>query len=72
MITEYAQTIKAANPRSLYNRHPVKLTALNYIREAIEEERYEEVRDMIAIAKEFGAGPWDIRIAFIPGFTRKS
>jgi hypothetical protein len=71
MITEYAVVEKQKINRNPKNYHPVKVTALNYIREALEEERYEEVRDMIAIAREFGAGHWDIRIAMVPGFTRK-
>jgi hypothetical protein len=42
------------------NRHPVKLTALLTLREALREERYEECRDIIAIAKEFGARDFEI------------
>ena len=41
-------------------RHPVRLTALLALREALLEERYEECREMIAIAKEFGASEWEI------------
>ncbi len=36
-------------------KHPVKLTALLYLKEAIEIERYEQCQDLITIAKEFGA-----------------
>ena len=39
---------------------PVKLTALLYLKEALLEERYEECAEMIAIAKEFGAQPFEI------------
>lgn len=36
-------------------KHPVKLTALLYLKEALLTERYEDCADFIAIAKEFGA-----------------
>ena len=42
-------------------RHPVKLTALLYLREALLEERYEECAPLIATANEFGAQPFEIR-----------
>lgn len=42
-------------------RHPVKLTALLYLREALLEERYEDCAQMIAIAQEFGAAPVEIK-----------
>ena len=35
--------------------HPVKLSALLALKEALRREKYEECRDIIAIAKEFGA-----------------
>ena len=41
-------------------RNPVKLTALLYLREALLEERYEECEEIIAIAEEFGAQPFEI------------
>lgn len=47
------------NPRWV-KRHPVRLTALLALREALLEERYEECREMIAIAKEFGASEREI------------
>ena len=37
------------------NRDPVRLTALLYLKEALLQERYEECREIIAIAYEFGA-----------------
>lgn len=43
--------------------HPLKATALLYLRDALSEERYEEMADITAIAREFGADEWDIRIA---------
>lgn len=41
-------------------RHPVRLTALFALKEALRLERYEDCRDIIAIAKEFGASDWEI------------
>ena len=41
-------------------RNPVKLTALLYLREVLLREVYEEAADIIAIAKEFGAEPFEI------------
>lgn len=35
--------------------HPVKLTALVYLKEALQTEHYEVCADMISTAKEFGA-----------------
>ncbi|MFZ5802441.1 MAG: hypothetical protein ACOY3K_04940 [Candidatus Omnitrophota bacterium] len=42
-------------------RDPVKLTALLYLQEALLRERYEECAEMIEIAREFGAQPFEIR-----------
>ena len=42
-------------------RHPVKLTALLYLREALGAERYEECAEFIAIAHEFGAKPFEVQ-----------
>ena len=36
-------------------KHPVKLTALLYLKDALRQERYESCADIIAVAKEFGA-----------------
>ncbi len=36
-------------------KHPVVLTALIYLREALIREEYEKCRELIAIAEEFGA-----------------
>ena len=41
--------------------HPVKLTALLYLRQALLKEDYEICSDLIAIAKEFGASDTQIR-----------
>ena len=36
-------------------KHPVKLTALLYLKDALRQEKYEICSDIIAVAKEFGA-----------------
>ena len=41
-------------------RHPVKLTALLALKEALLEEKYEECSEIIAIAREFGARDFEI------------
>lgn len=41
--------------RKVSKRHPVSLTALWALKEALLQERYEECREIIAIAKESGA-----------------
>lgn len=47
---------KARGPTLLrVQRHPVKLTALLYLREALRAQRYEQCAQFIAVAKEFGA-----------------
>lgn len=43
------------------SHHPVKLTALTYLREALLEERFEECALAIRIAKEFGAQDFEIQ-----------
>jgi len=40
--------------------HPLKLTALLYLKDALLHERYEDCGEMIAIAKEFGADHVDV------------
>lgn len=42
-------------------RHPVKVTALLYLKEALLAERYEACAEIIMIACEFGADPLEIR-----------
>ena len=41
--------------RKFTSKHPVKLTALLYLREALLDEVYEECAQTIEVAKEFGA-----------------
>ena len=42
-------------------KHPVGLTALVYLKEALLRERYENCAEIIALAKEFGAENYQIR-----------
>ncbi len=46
--------------RSELYRHPVKLTALLYLREALRKEQYEICGSLIGIAREFGAAQFEI------------
>lgn len=41
-------------------KHPLKLTALLYLREALLRERYEECAGIIAHAREFGAAAYEV------------
>ena len=47
--------------RTAVKKHPVKLTALLYLKEALWKERYEICADLISVAEEFGAKPFEIR-----------
>lgn len=49
------QTMPKGGPRLGVVRHPLKLTSLLYLKDALREERYEICADIIALAKEFGA-----------------
>ena len=42
-------------------KNAIKLTALLYLREALLEERYEECAEFIAVARQFGAQPFEIQ-----------
>ena len=57
--------IRTTNFNTIFRRktsqHPVKLTALTYLREALLEEVYEECASAIRIAKEFGAQDFEIQ-----------
>lgn len=41
--------------------HPLKLTSLLYLKEALLKERYEECPAIISLAKEYGASENQIR-----------
>ena len=42
-------------------KHPIKLTALLYLKEALKNERYEVCPDIIEVAREYGAADFEIR-----------
>ncbi len=42
-------------------KHPVKLTALVYLKEALLKEKYEDCSEIVAIAKEFGAADFEVQ-----------
>ena len=41
-------------------KHPVRVSALWELRRALLEEKYEDCREIIAIAKEFGASQAEV------------
>ena len=47
--------------RTRRSYHPVKLTALLYLKEALSREKYEKCAEIIAVAREFGAQPFEIQ-----------
>ncbi len=48
--------MKAIKPNNkIWRRHPVKMTALLYLREALLEEAYEQCAQLVRIARDFGA-----------------
>ena len=56
------RTVEFPRPRRRrVARHPVKLTALLYLKEALLKENYEICAEVIAAAKEFGAADFEIR-----------
>ena len=42
-------------------KHPIKLTALLYLKEALLRQQYELCPEIIAVAKEFGAAGFEIQ-----------
>ena len=51
----------APKRRRAVTKHPVKLTALLYLKDALLDEQYEICPDLVAIAQEFGAAEFEIR-----------
>jgi len=47
--------------RRITVKHPVKLTALLYLKEALVKQRYELCPEIIAVAREFGAASFEIQ-----------
>ena len=42
-------------------KHPVKLTALLYLKEALLKQKYELCPEIISVAREFGAANFEIQ-----------
>lgn len=61
MATKQIINRQVVNGSVRIKRHPVKVTALNYLREALLRERYEECAEFIKTAREFGATPFEIQ-----------
>lgn len=57
------QTVRFPKSRPYFKiqRHPVKLTALLYLKEALIAEKYETCAEFIRIAREFGANAQEVR-----------
>lgn len=61
MLAANARNVKFEERRNMVKTdHPVKITALAYLRAALNEERYEDMAEIVAIAREFGADEWDL------------
>lgn len=56
------RTVEYPKPRRrLAVKHPVKLTALLYLKEALLRENYEICAEVITTAKEFGAADFEVQ-----------
>lgn len=42
-------------------KHPIKLTALLYLKEALLKQQYELCPELISVAREFGAATYEIQ-----------
>ena len=51
----------AGTTRTYKSHHPLKITALLYLKEALIREQYEKCAEIVALAKEFGAVDFEIR-----------
>ena len=51
----------AGETRTLKSLHPLKITALWYLKEALIREQYEKCAEIAALAKEFGAADFEIQ-----------
>lgn len=56
-IVEYSELKR----RRLIMKHPIKLTALLYLKEALLKQQYELCPELISVAKEFGAASFEIQ-----------
>jgi hypothetical protein len=60
--SEMLKTESAGGPRRRIRRkNPLKLTALLYLREALQREQYERCAELIRSAEELGAAPYEIQ-----------
>ena len=48
--------------RTRKSGHPLKVTALWYLKEALVREQYEKCSEIVATAKEFGASDFEINL----------
>ena len=46
--------------RTRKSSHPLKITALWYLKEALVREKYEKCAEIVALAKEFGAADFEV------------
>ena len=54
-------TFRGGNDKPKYHDEVLKATALIYFKEALFNERYEDCRKLIRLAKRFGARQEDVR-----------
>ena len=55
------RTMPNTGRRTRRSHHPVKLTALLYLKEALIREQYEKCAEIVALAKEFGAQAFEVQ-----------
>ena len=51
----------AGDRRTQKSFHPLKLTALLYLKDALIREQYEKCAEIVAFAQEFGAAAFEIQ-----------
>ncbi|HOY08975.1 MAG TPA: hypothetical protein PLB05_02740 [Candidatus Omnitrophota bacterium] len=62
--------VKNNETRTLNADNVLKVTALQYLKEALAQECYEECAELVRAAKQFGAHPDDIRV-ILSGHARR-
>ncbi|MFT5206482.1 MAG: hypothetical protein ACI9CF_000220 [Candidatus Omnitrophota bacterium] len=56
-------SMKAIKPNNkIWKRHPVKMTALLYLRDALLNEAYEQCEQLVRIARDFGATDMELKL----------
>ena len=48
--------------RTRKSSHPLKVTALWYLKESLVREQYEKCAEIVALAKEFGATDFEVKL----------